>query len=1056
MSDLLSCLRLTVDSCDGSTVFGRVEGESSPVGQTDGNRAARTEDGAANKGDGAAGRVMLPLVRGEEDWRYLAPWLRAGTRLNVVDGLLILEPDYLVDISAIAACFESYAESPLVHLLNMIRPSATGEAIVLGNLASQLLDEEVHAVVGQGTAAVGQGTAAVGQGTAAAGQGTTAEENTAATGQGTAVVGQGSAPAYADSVRRFFRSHATSLLAADLSPQFHQQGQVQQHNIRRAVREELPRLAGHFDAREVILEPSFYSERLGLQGRMDFLALDYSVVIEQKSGKGGFPEPDADTPVPHLKHYIQLLLYMALLRYQFGLQRQQAFLLYSKYRNALQQAVFSRRMLFRALRVRNGIAAMAHHLARDGFSLLTGLTPAALNERHLRGTLWEDYVRPQLETLLHPLQSCSPLERAYYLRFQQFVATEHLRAKVGTDTCADGCFAAKWRQSLDEKLAAGDILCNLRLVSPRAGDEGRVDEVVLALGSYVSQKAQTTQKELSTFNFPLGPKGRLTLQELSTFNSSNFRQGDIVILYPYSEGTEPDCRQSMVFRCTIARLDETQVTLSLRAAQTDAHVFLRSADLPWAIEHDFMEASFAPLYRGMHAFLSAPQERRDLLLLQRLPRIDTRQHLVLDHGRFNDLALRVKQATNLFLIIGPPGTGKTSFGLMTTLREELTDPGASVLLLSYTNRAVDEVCSKLVEDGVDFLRIGNRLSCDKAYHNYLLENRVQECSNLEQLRQMVRMARVVVGTTTALSAQSVVLGMRHFTLAIIDEASQILEPHLMGLLSAQYKGFPSIHKLVMIGDHKQLPAVVQQTTQESRVEDPVLQAIGLTDCRLSLFERLLKRYARDPQVTCQLTRQGRMHPEIARFPNEAFYGGRLQPVPLPHQLATLPEGAWPRVAFVDVAASEATLSAPTGKVNLEEAAVIARLVREYAQKQGEGFTADKIGIIVPYRNQITAIRQMLRQGDGAQQLETITIDTVERYQGSQRDCIIYGFTVCHPAQLDFLTELCFEEDGHVIDRKLNVAMTRAREHLILVGNARLLSQDPVFDRLIHSVPSFLS
>lgn len=958
----VTCVRLKVVRWDDDAIYGQDVERSSPE------------------------LLRVPLRPDERhDWRYLLPLLEVGSRLNLVAGLLILEPDYLVDISAIAACFESYAESPLVHLLNKLRPSQSTEAIVLGNLASLLLDEEVHAAARKDDGRP-----------------------------------------YADIVRDFFKGNAVSLLTADVGRQFHEQARAQQANIRRAIRQDLPGMSGDFDARDVMLEPSFFSEMLGLQGRMDFLQLDYRVLIEQKSGKGAFPQPDPTTPVPQLKHYVQLLLYMALLQFQFlgtaAAACLQGFLLYSKYLKALQPVNFSEDLLLRAIRLRNGIAHAERRYAREGLGVLLTLTPEMLNERRQQGKFWQQYVRPQLAALLEPIHTCSPLEQAYYLRFQRFVATEHLRAKVGTGVAADAGFSARWRQTLDEKQAAGDICAPLRLLLPAAGDEGRVDNVVLGAES--------------------------------SMVATNLRKGDIVILYPYAPDREPDCRQTMVFRGSIAEMDERRVVLALRAAQTDAHVFLRSASQCWAIEHDFMEASFAPLYRGMHAFLSAPQQRRDLLLLQRPPRVDEQRRLRLDHGAFNELALRVRQALELFLIIGPPGTGKTSFGLMTTLREELVTPGASVLLLSYTNRAVDEVCSKLEEDGLDYLRVGSRLNCAPAFRPHLLDERVLDSHNLQQVRQQLLEARVVVGTTSSLSSQCALLGLRGFTLAIVDEASQILEPHLMSLLAAQRDGEPSIQKLVMIGDHKQLPAVVQQSAAESRVEEETLRDIGLTDCRLSLFERLLKRYARDPRVTFQLTRQGRMHPEIARFPNVAFYGGRLCPVPLPHQEAELPEGAWPRVAFVDVVpktvCDSASLPAPE-KVNLAEAEVIARLTSELWQRRGQRLEAEDLGVIVPYRNQIAAVRSAIAKAEPQLPLDVITIDTVERFQGSQRDVIIYGFTVQQPAQLDFLTELSFEEEGHVIDRKLNVAMTRAREHLLLVGNAALLRQNALFANLIDVV-----
>ena len=108
---------------------------------------------------------------------------------------------------------------------------------------------------------------------------------------------------------------------------------------------------------------------------------------------------------------------------------------------------------------------------------------------------------------------------------------------------------------------------------------------------------------------------------------------------------------------------------------------------------------------------------------------------------------------------------------------------------------------------------------------------------------------------------------------------------------------------------------------------------------------------------------------------------------------------------------------------------------------------ETVGIIVPYRNQIATIRNTIDRL-GIPALHGITIDTVERYQGSQRHYIIYGFTVKYFYQLRFLTDATFVEGETVIDRKLNVAMTRAQEYLMLVGNARLLKTNDVFARLI--------
>ena len=213
-----------------------------------------------------------------------------------------------------------------------------------------------------------------------------------------------------------------------------------------------------------------------------------------------------------------------------------------------------------------------------------------------------------------------------------------------------------------------------------------------------------------------------------------------------------------------------------------------------------------------------------------------------------------------------------------------------------------------------------------------------------------------------------------------------------------------------------------------------------------------------------LQSQGRMHPAIAAFPNRMFYfKERLKPVPLPHQLEEQLDYTLPSIdALDDALKSHRVLFIPSefsgnpqvsDKVNPHEARLVARLLGRIHRFYAERFDADKtVGVIVPYRNQIAMIRKEIEKM-GIKALEQISIDTVERYQGSQRDVIIYSFTVRHRYQLGFLTANCFEENGHIIDRKLNVAITRARRQLILTGNEKLLKQDRIFKELIETSPS---
>ena len=956
--------------------------------------------------DSTEGLLLLLSLDGinEEEkgkWSYLADMIEEGTQLNLIRPrmkggwvraeLIILEPDYLVNVTAVAHCFTNYAESHLVNLLQRIEPSPSGEPILFGNFSNQMLDEQIHFPPDQ-------------------------------------------QPSYTDSAKHFFKDYAISLLTTELSKEFHANAKVQKQHIAKAMCQTLPDSVTRFDINEGIVEPSFYSEMLGLQGRMDYIQHDLRVLIEQKSGKGGFPYDGFKVPRHTEEHYVQLLLYMAVIRYNHHAtylannRELHAFLLYSKYEESLLGMAAAPELLFRAIKVRNAIAwADLGYTRPDAYRILTTLTPETLNIKNLRGRFWDTYISPQIKNLLTPIHTASKLEQEYVLRMLTFVSNEHVLAKLGNKTKENSGFASVWHDTLEEKLLAGNIYDNLQLVFPDTETKGNISEV--------------------TFRFT---------NDIDN-DMANFRKSDIVTFYPYQKGEEPDIRRSMTYRGTIVELNADTITIHLRAMQTDAKVFLMHSQQPWAFEHDFMESSYSSLYRGVYAFFSAPKSMRDLLLLQREPTIDSSATLNGDYGKFNDLMLRVKRANDFFLIIGPPGTGKTSFGLLNTLQEELTEPDASVLLLSYTNRAVDEICGKLVGAGIDFIRLGNQYSCAEEYQEYMLVNKVDHCSNLDSLRQLFVNARVIVSTTTTMSSSIPLLEYKPFSLAIIDEASQILEPHLLGILSARCGGGPSIRKFVMIGDHKQLPAVVQQTPDVSAVSDESLRAIHLTDCRLSLFERLLRRYNNNPDVVFMLTRQGRMHHDIALFPNKAFYGGQLEEVPLPHQTASLasPVSEDPidtllyshRVAFISVTNQDQNDEAD--KVNQAEASIIADLVWHIYQKEKETFDVDAtIGVIVPYRNQITAVRNAIAR-KGELSLCNITIDTVERFQGSQRKYIIYGFTVKHYYQLRFLTSNIFEDfDGTWVDRKLNVAMTRAMEHLIMVGNPSLLARNSIFASLI--------
>ena len=140
----------------------------------------------------------------------------------------------------------------------------------------------------------------------------------------------------------------------------------------------------------------------------------------------------------------------------------------------------------------------------------------------------------------------------------------------------------------------------------------------------------------------------------------------------------------------------------------------------WAIEHSGSDIGGTSAIRSLHQFITSAPKCRQLLLAQRAPERDLTLQLTQSyHPTYDPLLLKAFQAKDYFLLVGPPGTGKTSMALQYMVREALAK-GESILLMSYTNRAVDEICGMLSDNAIDYIRIGNEYSCDERYRSHLL------------------------------------------------------------------------------------------------------------------------------------------------------------------------------------------------------------------------------------------------------------------------------------------------------------------------------------------------
>lgn len=908
--------------------------------------------------------------------------------------MLVLDPDFLIDITALCACIKPYGYSAYTHLLNKFAPPARSAAIQLGNAANQFLDDCVNERFIQNA------------------DGTTEAE------------------LYLRSMQNSFRfSPLAWSTLPDIDRDFFNRCEMQFHHIRQTVRNSFSAAGIDIRQTEVELEPSFLCEALGLQGRMDLLTRNADKLVELKSGKADeYPYHS-----PKEEHSLQMALYKEILYYNLDRRREQvqSYLFYSRY-PGLYAVDVPRSHIRRAMALRNAILHIEHRLRRgESRTLIEELTEERLNVDGRADRLYSRYLRPRMMEILAPLHGMRGVEADYFHRFLTFTAREQFRAKVGDDRAdSPGGFAETWCCDTQTKQQNGNILTGLKL-HPVPDEEGAVVRLDLQLPEY----------------------GEDFLP--------NFRQGDMVMLYERNHERD-NVTNKQFFRCTIEEIHPERMLLKLSYKQRNAEVF--RPDSLYAVEPGYMDATFNQAYSGLFSLLTAPRERKELLLGIRPPATDpsVRLHRHYLNEEIYRIVLKAKQARDYFLLVGPPGTGKTSVALKSMVEEFLSDhPQKTLLLMAYTNRAVDEICHTLsaINPAPEYIRIGQELNCAPDFRPRLMKHVIGDATSRKEIYEKLAPVRVFASTISSLCSQTELFSLKVIDVAIIDEASQVLEPQLLPLLCATTpvnRGDYNLNRLaigkfILIGDHKQLPAVVSQPREMSRVTEDSLQAIGLTDCRNSLFERLhrLNSLQGTEGIVEMLHRQGRMHPSICEFVNRNYYNGGLDAVPLPHQQEPLAFGIRPdddrwtafvagtRMAFISVQADEAEYYI---KSNKREAETVAHLVHTLCQlhsRSGIPFSPCKqIGIIVPFRAQIAMIRKALAERHIPDTAD-ITIDTVERYQGSQRDIIIFSTTVSRPYQLPILSEPVMT-DGRELDRKLNVALTRARKQFFMTGNETLL------------------
>ncbi len=501
-----------------------------------------------------------------------------------------------------------------------------------------------------------------------------------------------------------------------------------------------------------------------------------------------------------------------------------------------------------------------------------------------------------------------------------------------------------------------------------------------------------------------GGRWELRVRRTSGANSK-LREGDLVLA---SDG-HPIRGQSELARIERLGSAEPRSANSRAAEPRDDEIILTADEAVAVTRLDVYPSELTTdrLLVALHDCLLKGDERRKDVLFGRVdPTFEPIEETFIDNNPAqNEAVTKAVGANDCALIHGPPGTGKT-YTIARAIRA-MVERGDRVLLSAFTNRAVDNALEALLDqlDGViDRERIV-RVGSESGIRDDMQSFRLDRTGDPEECVSTLQGAQVVAATTATCGSR--VMKEQAFDIALVDEAGQLTEP-------GTYAAINLADRFVLVGDHEQLPPVV-------RAENDLTE---------SLFERLVDCH---PEASVMLDRQYRMNQRIQAFASREFYDGELRPAEPEVAGRTLddldgvsrsdlPNTLRDPVTFVGVEGTDSQYT------DSEEAARIADLIERYA---AAGVDRSAIGVIAPFRAQVSEISSHVPP--------EVMVDTVDRFQGSSQEIIIVSFTATGT-----LEGPIFEDY-----RRINVALTRAKRALVLVGDEHALASDPVYKRMLQ-------
>ena len=478
---------------------------------------------------------------------------------------------------------------------------------------------------------------------------------------------------------------------------------------------------------------------------------------------------------------------------------------------------------------------------------------------------------------------------------------------------------------------------------------------------------------------------------------NRFRNGDFTRAYSLDKDNKANQSVTLFFSTIIIEINSKTVILeSLNPLPTS--IVLVPSNVASQIQssrrsvYNFIKQTnpFSDLMTNTHAVTFSSMKYDNTKLIDP----------IMNYNKSQLTAIKQGLTTPDFLIIqGPAGTGKTS--VIVELINQLKNRNKSILCTAFTNMAVDNVADKLSNCNIQFLRLGNQYSITTDIRKFGILDQPNQFRNFIDNKFEIP----ILSTTSTIAKKD----YEHvsFDYVILDEAAQMTEPEtLKALIKAKI--------VILVGDHAQLqPIVISEKAKNLNLH-------------LSLFERLANSFE---TRFIRLTEQYRMNDEILYFPNHQFYKGQLKSASVEigsHKYHTFKGDILSDDPY-QVILLHQNENLVKAQINLNEVRVTIKLVHEMVTT--EKITLHDIGIITPFRAQVALLRSVLPGLD---------IDTIDRFQGSERRIIIFSTVTMN--QVPILTD----------PRRLNVALTRAKMKLIvLLSNLNVETNS----QLLHSLYS---